>query len=242
MTSTDLDTWRRGARVWLKEHTEPWADTGDSPAGADERSDSVAVFHNLSHAEEAALLDAACCWQQEKFDAGYGAITWPVEWGGAGLASEYAWAYEDEEARFPTPAGTELFDVTVGLVAPTVGMFGTPDQKDRFLRRLFRAEILACQLFSEPGAGSDLAGVACRAAREDEGWVIDGQKVWTSGAQHAAYGELIARTDPTVPKHAGLTAFLVPLDLPGIEIRPIRQMTGGSSFNEVFLSGVRIPQ
>ena len=118
--------------------------------------------------------------------------------------------------------------------------FGTEAQKARFLRPLRRAELLACQLFSEPGAGSDLAGLSCRAERDGDEWVVNGQKVWTSGAPHAAYGELIARTDPGAPKHKGLTAFLVPLDAPGVEIRPIRQMTGGASFSEVFFTDVRL--
>src|SRR5205807_2541209 len=143
---------------------------------------------------------------------------------------KYARAYAEEEARFDTPAGTELTSVTVRLVAPTVATFGTAGQKARFLRPLRRAELLACQLFSEPGAGSDLANLACRVERDGDEWIVNGQKVWTSGAPHAAYGELIARTDPGAPKHQGLTAFLVPLDAPGVEIRPIRQMTGGASF------------
>jgi len=107
---------------------------------------------------------------------------------------------------------------------------------------LLRTDLLACQLFSEPGAGSDLAAVRTRARQESGGdWVIDGQKVWTSGAQFADYGLLLARTDPDVVKQAGITAFLVPMDAPGVEVRPIRQMSGGASFNEVFLSGVRVP-
>ncbi len=109
------------------------------------------------------------------------------------------------------------------------------------MRRFLRAEELCCQLFSEPGAGSDLAGLATRAERDGDDWVLNGQKVWSSGAQFAEWGELIARTDPSLPKHAGMTAFLIPLDAPGVQIRPIRQMSGGSSFNEVFLTDVRIP-
>jgi alkylation response protein AidB-like acyl-CoA dehydrogenase len=237
----DLDSWRRTAREWLAGHADPRpaGNPADRPWG--EGSGSVAVFHNLSHDDEAAILSANQRWQQAKDDAGYVGIDWPPEWGGAGLSAEYARAFAEEEAGFVTPPPAELFSVTVRLVAPTVATFGTGDQKRRFLRPLRRAEVLACQLFSEPGAGSDLAGLSCRAVRDGDDWVVNGQKVWTSGAPHAAYGELIARTDPEAPKHKGLTVFLLPLDAPGVEVRPIRQMTGGSSFSEVFLSDVRVP-
>ena len=237
----DLDTWRKTAREWLERHAEPRpaGRPADRPWG--EGSDSVAVFHNLSVEEEAAILRANQAWQQAKDDAGYAAIDWPPEWGGAGLPADYARVFAEEEAAFVTPPGAELFSVTVRLVAPTLATFGTAEQQERFLRPLRRAEVLACQLFSEPGAGSDLANLACRAVRDGDEWIVNGQKVWTSGAPHAAYGELIARTDRDAPKHKGLTAFLVPLDLPGVEIRPIRQMTGGASFSEVFFSDVRIP-
>src|SRR6266550_567419 len=236
----DLDTWRKAARQWLERHADPRPDghAADRPWG--EGSDSVAVFHNLSADDEVAILRANQAWQQAKDDAGYAAVGWPEEWGGAGLSADHARAFAEEEASFVTPPGAELFSVTVRLVAPTVATFGTAEQKDRFMAPLRRAEVLACQLFSEPGAGSDLANLSCRAVHDGDQWVIDGQKVWTSGAPHAAYGELIARTDRDVAKHKGMTAFLVPLDAPGVEIRPIRQMTGGASFSEVFFSDVRI--
>jgi alkylation response protein AidB-like acyl-CoA dehydrogenase len=237
----DLDTWRKAARQWLERHAEPRPPAGSGDLRWGEGSDSVAVFHNLSFEDEAAILAANRAWQQTKDDAGYAAVDWPREWGGAGLPAAYARAFADEEAAFVTPPGAELFSVTVRLVAPTVATFGTAEQTARLLRPLRRAEVLACQLFSEPGAGSDLASLSCRAVEDGDGWIVNGQKVWTSGAPHAAYGELIARTDPDVPKHRGLTAFLVPLDAPGVEIRPIRQMTGGSSFSEVFFADVRIP-
>jgi alkylation response protein AidB-like acyl-CoA dehydrogenase len=248
----DIGTWRKTARGWLEQHAEarglhqpppgrtrPAGHPTDRPWG--QGSDSVAVFHNLSAEDELAILRANQAWQQAKDDGGYAAIAWPEAWGGAGLSAEHARAFAEEEAAFVTPPGAELFSVTVRLVAPTVATFGTAEQKDRFLRPLRRAEVLACQLFSEPGAGSDLANLSCRAARDGDEWIVNGQKVWTSGAPHAAYGELIARTDWDVPKHRGMTAFLVPLDRPGVEIRPIRQMSGGSSFSEVFFSDVRIP-
>jgi alkylation response protein AidB-like acyl-CoA dehydrogenase len=237
----DLGPWRKGARQWLEEHAEPVPSGRPAERPWGEGSGSVAVFHNLSSEEETAILAANQAWQQAKDDAGFAVPSWPEEWGGAGLPAEYARAFAEEEAAFVTPPGAELFSVTVRLIAPTLATFGTAEQQARFLRPLRRAEILACQLFSEPGAGSDLANVSCRAEHDGDDWVVNGQKVWTSGAPHAAYGELIARTDWDAPKHRGLTAFLVPLDRPGVEIRQIRQMTGGASFSEVFFSDVRIP-
>jgi alkylation response protein AidB-like acyl-CoA dehydrogenase len=247
------------ARNWLAARVPAAAtDLEQRPWG--EGSDDLSVFHRLSFAQERALLDRAMAWQQEKYDAGYGAITWPVEYGGAGLSDAHERAFSEAEAGFVTPEGHETFSVTTHLVAPTVAIFGTPGQRARFVRPFLRADELCCQLFSEPGAGSDLAGLATRAERvtgegpggtgggsppcaegADGEWVVNGQKIWSSGAQFASWGELIARTDPSAPKHAGMTAFLVPLDAPGVRIRPIRQMSGGSSFCEVFMTDVRIP-
>ena len=238
----DLDAYRARARAWLATRLKPRVpDSGDGIQPWGVGSDDVSVFHALSFDDERALLEGAMRWQQVKFDAGYGAITWPVQYGGAALPAAYERAFAEEEAGFETPPGHETFSVTVQLIAPTINIIGTDEQRERFVRRFVRAEELCCQLFSEPGAGSDLASLATQAVREDDEWIINGQKVWSSGAQFSAWGELIARTDPNAPKHAGMTAFLVPLDLPGVEVRPIRQLSGGSSFNEVFLTDVRLP-
>ena len=164
-----------------------------------------------------------------------------MEDGGAGLSDEHLDAFLEEEAAYDVPRGHETFSVTVRLVAPTIARFGTDEQRRRFLRPFLRTETLCCQLFSEPGAGSDLAGLRASAVRDGDEWVVNGQKVWSSGARFSGYGELICRTDASVPKHAGLTAFLLPMDAAGVEIRPIRQMSGGASFNEVFLDDVRLP-
>jgi alkylation response protein AidB-like acyl-CoA dehydrogenase len=228
------------ARSWLESVASYRLDE-TVEAGWGEGSDDVSVFHNLTFEEEGALLDRLTAWQRQKFDAGYGAISWPEEFGGAGLPAEYERAYRQEEAAFETPPSHETFSVTLGLVAPTIRLFGTPDQQRRFIPRFVRTEELCCQLFSEPGAGSDLAGLSTRAERDGDGWVVNGQKVWSSGARHSRWGELIARSDPAAPKHAGMTAFMLPMDAPGVEVRPIRQMSGGASFNEVFLTDVRIP-
>ena len=238
----DLDAWRSEARAWIAERLAPRPVVDpDAPLRWGEGELSTAVFHNITDDEQRAMLDRASQYQREKCDAGYGAIAWPVEYGGSGLPRAFERAFRSEEAQFEAPDGTELFGVTVGLIAPTILTHGTEAQKDEFLRDLIRTEYFACQLFSEPGAGSDLAALATRAVRDGDDWVINGQKVWTSGARYSRFGELIARTDVDLPKHAGMTAFMVPLDAPGVEIRPIRQMTGGTSFNEVFFDDVRVP-
>jgi alkylation response protein AidB-like acyl-CoA dehydrogenase len=233
-----VESFAAAARSWLAERLPL---VGPEQLAWGEGSDDVSVFHRLSFTDEKALLERAMAWQQEKYDAGYGAISWPAEFGGAGLTVAHEQAFNEAESDFAVPEGHETFAVTTHLVAPTIRIFGTPEQQTRFVRRFLRAEELCCQLFSEPGAGSDLAGLATRAVRDSTEWILNGQKVWSSGAQFAGWGELIARSDPAVPKHAGMTAFVIPLDAPGVQIRPIRQMSGGSSFNEVFLSDVRIP-
>jgi alkylation response protein AidB-like acyl-CoA dehydrogenase len=238
----DLATYRAQCRQWLAARVEP----RPAEAGAEGQpwgvgSDDVSVFHDLSLDEERDLLDQAMKWQQVKCDAGYGAITWPEEYGGAGLPAVYEEVFDEEEAAFDAPSQHETFSVTVRLIAPTIRLLGTDTQRQRFVRRFLRADELCCQLFSEPGAGSDLGGLGTRAVRDGDEWVVNGQKVWSSGAHFSPWAELIARTDPDVPKHAGLTAFILPLDSPGVEIRPIRQMSRGSSFNEVFLTDVRVP-
>jgi alkylation response protein AidB-like acyl-CoA dehydrogenase len=241
MANVDIDQFRKEARAWLEEHAE--LKRGDEP---DEvvwgvGSDSTAIFHALSFADEQALVQRACDWQRIKYDAGYGAITWPERFGGAGLTPAHARAFRKEESAFETPGGHEVFGVTVSLVATTIQVHGTEAQQDRLIAPFLRTDELCSQLFSEPGAGSDLASLATRAVRDGDEWVLNGQKVWSSGAQFAQWGIAIVRTDPEVPKHKGLTAFMVPLDTPGVEVRPIRQMSGGSSFNEVFLTDARVP-
>ncbi len=233
-----LDQFRAQARAWLGERLAPRDPRGDTLWG--EGSDSVAVFHHLTCAEEDALDREARAWQRAKLADGWGAITWPERFGGRALPSVYERSFAEEEARFAAPKGHEAFNATLHLMAPAVEAFGTEEQKDRFIPPFLRADLLCCQLFSEPNAGSDLASLSCRATLSDGGWVIDGQKVWTSGARLADYGLLIARSDPDALKHHGMTAFLVPLDVEGIEIRPIRQMTGGASFYEVFLTDVHL--
>jgi alkylation response protein AidB-like acyl-CoA dehydrogenase len=234
----DLSTFRKNVRAWLQANAAPRRDRGpdESPG-----SDSVAVFHDLSLEDERALLERVSDWQRRKYDAGLGALSWPIELGGAGLTSSHEVVFAEEESQFEVPAPHELASVTLHLVAPTLRMFGSDEMRARYLRPFLRGDAQCCQLFSEPGSGSDLGGLSTRAVRDGDDWIVNGQKVWSSGAQFADFGELIVRTDPSVPKHAGLSAFLMPLDLPGVEVRPLRQMSGGSSFCEVFLDNVRVP-
>ncbi|POX83476.1 acyl-CoA dehydrogenase [Mycobacterium kansasii] len=177
-----------------------------------------------------------------RFDAGLAWVHFPVGFGGLDLPHTYQ-AQVDAQlaAAGAPPAGGGRNIIGIGMAAPTIAAFGTEDQKRKFLRPLFTGEHLYCQLFSEPGAGSDLAGVATRAVRDGDDWIVNGQKVWTSMAQHAQLAILVARTNPDVPKHAGLTYFLCDMRQPGIDIRPLRQITGEAEFNEVFLTDVRVP-
>lgn len=237
-----VEEFTEEAAAWLAENRTPRVDEAtETDLVWGEGEFSVAVFHALSFDEEKALLDEAMQWQQRKATKGYHAITWAPQWGGLGLTTEHARAFAQLERGYALPDRHESFSVTTGLIAPTVEIYGTPDQKDRFVAAFLAAEMLCCQLFSEPGAGSDLATLGCKAVRDGDEWVINGQKVWSSGAQFSEWGELIARSDPDAPKHAGMTAFLVPMDADGVEIRPIKQMSGGTSFNEVFFNDCRIP-
>ncbi len=177
-------------------------------------------------------------WWQRLAESGWGFPTWPEGLYGRGLSTDAARVVADarRDARVaPPPAG-----IAQNLAGPTIVAHGTEEQQARFLPGIVTGEIW-CQLFSEPGAGSDLAGLQTRAERDGDEWVVNGQKVWTSGAHIARYGILVARTDPSVPKHAGLSYFVIEMDQPGIEVRPIREMTGRSIFNEVFLTDARVP-
>jgi alkylation response protein AidB-like acyl-CoA dehydrogenase len=202
---------------------------------------SVAVFDDQTPEEERKAVDRGREWERTKYDAGWGAVDWPQQFGGRGLPATFSAALRVAEYEWDVPRRNELFSVTQNMIAPTVREWGTGDQIEQFVRALLRTDIMACQLFSEPEAGSDLAAVRTRAVRDGRDWVLSGQKVWSSMATSAQYGEAICRSDTDAPKHAGLTAFLVPLDQPGVTIRPIRQMTGGACFNEVFLDEVRVP-
>ena len=205
-----------------------------------EGSDKVALFAERTAEEEAAEVAAAQDWRRRTFDAGFGWITGPEQYGGRGLPSSFERLYASLESRFETPSQAP-FGIGLGMVAPTILAHATDTAKERYLRAMYRGDIVGCQLFSEPSNGSDLAGIQARAVRDGDEWVLSGQKVWTSGAQYSDIGEIICRTDPDQPKHKGLTCFIVDMKAPGVEVRPLRQMTGGASFNEVFFTDVRVP-
>ncbi|MFF8833352.1 acyl-CoA dehydrogenase family protein [Streptomyces sp. NPDC015131] len=177
-----------------------------------------------------------------RFDAGLAWVHFPEGLGGLGAPRTLQAVVDTELAAAGAPDNDpRRIGIGLGMAAPTILAYGTEEQKKRFLRPLWLGEEVWCQLFSEPGAGSDLAALGTRAVRDGDTWVIDGQKVWTSSAHLARWAILIARTDPAVPKHRGITYFLCDMTAPGVEVRPLRQITGEAEFNEVFLTGVRIP-
>ncbi len=205
-----------------------------------EGSDSVALFEEKDAERELAELARAQAWRATKFDAGFGWITGPKPYGGRELPHAYERAFQHLENQYDLPSES-FFSIGLGMVAPTIKDHAAVGAKDAYLARLHRGDLVACQLFSEPGAGSDLASLQTRAERDGDEWIINGQKVWTSGAHYSDIGEIICRTDPSLPKHRGLTGFIVDMKAPGVEVRPLRQMTGGANFNEVFFTDVRVP-
>lgn len=205
-----------------------------------EGPDNVRVMGSEKPADEAALLGEAAAWRAKVFDAGFGWLGGPTKYGGGGRDPELDEVYRRLEGDFDVP-DQSAYNVAWDMVAPAVVNHGSEQLKERFLRPIYRGDLLCSQLLSEPGAGSDLAGLRTRAVRDGDEWVVNGQKVWSSYAHMAKIGQLMARTDPGAPKHRGLTMFLLPLDSPGVDIRPLRQMNGDAEFNEVFLTDVRVP-
>jgi alkylation response protein AidB-like acyl-CoA dehydrogenase len=223
-------------------------DFNDSPAEAEFRQQVRTWLHAhakgfmspADHADVNAFIAKAKTWQTKKAREGYAAIRWPKDEGGLDGTPMQEVIFQDEEARYDVPVGPF---VTIGtqLAVPTLRTHGTPDQIEQFTQPTLQGELLWCQLFSEPSAGSDLANVRTRAVKDGDDWVINGQKVWTSWAHVADWGILLARTDPEATKHKGLTFFVVDMRSAGIEVRPIQQISGVSEFNEVFLTDLRIP-
>jgi alkylation response protein AidB-like acyl-CoA dehydrogenase len=225
-------------------------DFNDTPEEAEFRAEARAFLTANAEAKEPGkifpvrygqdgLLDVAKPWQAKKFDAGLAGITVPKEYGGRGGTQMQQVIYSQEEANFLTPRG--IYEVGLGMCVPVLLAYGTEEQKQRYVPPALRGEEVWCQLFSEPSAGSDLANLRTRAVRDGDDWVINGQKIWTSGAHHADFGVIVTRSDPNVPKHKGLTYFFLDMKSPGIETRRIKQIAGTSNFNEVFFTDVRVP-
>jgi alkylation response protein AidB-like acyl-CoA dehydrogenase len=216
--------FREKARAFLKAHVAP----------RDARAETLQK--RLSERE---YMAAAKAYQHAKAEHGFAGITWPKDQGGQGLAPIFSVIFGQEEAKFDAPGAP--FTIGLGMCIPTMIAFATPEQKARHVGPALHGEEIWCQLFSEPAAGSDVAGLRTRAVRDGEDWVINGQKVWTSGAHYSDWGIVLVRTDPTKPKHKGLTMFFIDMKSPGVEVRPIHQMSGGSNFNEVWFTDVRVP-
>ena len=220
--------FRAAARTWLDAHAPAKGSPEDFSGGYLEGGTDAATH-----------IARAKAWQALLFDEGWAGITWPRAYGGRGEGALESSIWNAEMGRYGVTVGP--FAVGIGMAGPTILRHGTDAQKERFLRPMLRGEEMWCQLFSEPEAGSDLASLRTRAVLDGDEWVVDGQKVWTSSADHADWGILLARTDPDATKRKGITYFLVDMRTPGIEVRPLKQMTGSSHFSEVFLDGVRIP-
>jgi alkylation response protein AidB-like acyl-CoA dehydrogenase len=186
------------------------------------------------------LVTRGRAWQKVKAEARFAGVAWPASMGGRGGTSIEAAIFEQEEQAYPVPTGA-FVTIGMNMAVPTITKHGTPEQAKRFTQPTLTGDIVWCQLFSEPGAGSDLAALRTRAVRDGNNWIVNGQKVWSSWAKQADFGILLARTDATLPKHKGITFFVVDMSSPGITVRPIKQISGKSDFNEVFLEDVVVP-
>ena len=218
-------------------------DFNDTPQEAEFRAEAAAwMAENHLRPEEIAGLNPlqiAKLWQKRKYDAGWACIGWDTAFGGRGATPIQRVIWEQEETKYDVPS--RFFVIGQGMIGPTLMAWTSKEYCDRFLPKLASGEEIWCQLFSEPASGSDLAALRTKAEKQGDEWVINGQKIWTSGAHYSDYGMIVTRTDPTGAKHKGLTAFIVDMKAPGVETRPIKQLTGESDFNEVYFTDVRIP-
>lgn len=217
-------------------------DFNDTPEEARFREDAATWLADNAPHDDAfrALtpLEQAKQWQKQKYDAGWACIGWAPEFGGRGASPIEEVIWRQEESQYDLPAN--FFLIGQGMIAPTLMAWASDKDKARYLPPLASGEEVWCQLFSEPAGGSDLAALRTRAERDGDEWVINGQKIWTSGAHFSDYGVIVVRTDPTVPKHKGLSYFYVDMKAMGVEIKPIKQLTGDSDFNEVYFNDVRV--
>ena len=229
--SPEDQAFRAEAYEFLADHAE--LKPTDRPVHFLAQSDGRDEQADFEHAKESRA------WQALLFENGWAGITWPKEWGGRGGTQAQARIFAEEQAKFDVAVGP--FKVAETMVGPTIMAHGAEKQQKRYLPTIINGQEIWCQLFSEPGAGSDLAGLTTKAERDGDEWVVTGQKVWSSGAHYSDWGILVVRTDWDVPKHKGLTYFLVDMQSSGIEVRPLAQINGAAHFNEVFLNEVRIP-
>jgi alkylation response protein AidB-like acyl-CoA dehydrogenase len=220
--------FRAEARAWL--------DVNAIPKG---HPDDFTLNFFTAGADWQAIDERCRKWQRTLFDGGWAGISYPTSFGGRGGTTMDEVVFAQEMSRYGVHNGP--FVVAHSMVGPAILEFGTPEQQRRFIEPMLRGDEMWCQLFSEPGSGSDLASLSTRAVRDGDEWVVNGQKVWTSSADSCEWGILLARTDPDAPKHRGITYFLLDMSTPGIDIRPLRQMTGDAHFSEVFFTDVRIP-
>ena len=224
--SPDEAAYRDKVRAWLS-------------ANAKKKSASA---HEAMEADDNSSMAASKAWQAKKAAAGYAQITWPKEWGGQGGTPIQQVIFNQEEGAFDVPPNP--FQIGLGMCVPTVITFADDATKQRYVGPALRGEEIWCQLFSEPAGGSDVAAVRTKAVRDgdapDADWVINGQKVWTTGAQFSDFGIVLVRTSPDKPKHKGMTMFWLDMKAPGVEVKPIHQMSGGRSFNEVYFTDVRL--
>lgn len=208
-------------------------------ANATLKDPNAAKAGAMAEAEGDDVIARAKAWQLKKYEAGWACLRWPKEYGGQEATAMESVIFGQEESRYDLPPS--IYGIGHGMLGPTIMAHGTDEQKERFLPNMVKGSEVWCQLFSEPDAGSDLAGLKTSAVKDGDDWVINGQKIWTTGAHFCKWGMLVARTDPNAAKHAGLTYFIVDMEDPGVEIRPIKQINGQSGFNEVFFTDVRVP-
>jgi alkylation response protein AidB-like acyl-CoA dehydrogenase len=232
-----IEEFRVGCEAFLAARYEPKVVTRTAFVWG-RGSDAVDLFDEVDPAEERATVAAVRRWRRDLWGNGLGWISGPPELGGRGLPARYQRAFDELAGRYEVPGNGKL-TASLGIVAPALAAHGPPSLQHRLLPAMHAGDVIACQLFSEPGAGSDLASVSTQAVRDGEGWRITGQKVWTTGAHYSDVGMALCRTADG-PRHRNLTAFVVDMRDPGVEVRPLRQMTGGSEFNEVFLTDVRV--
>ncbi len=220
--------FRDEARNWLKANAPKHLEEELTRAG-----------HGRLKLQGKDFLSLAKDWQKKKAQGGWACMTWPKEYGGRGASAIERVIWQQEEGVFYKLYAPFL--IGQGMCGPTLMAFGSEDAKRRYLPPMVAGEEIWCQLFSEPSGGSDVAGLRTRAEKDGNDWVINGQKIWTSGAHYSDYGIVIVRTDANVPKHKGLTMFFLSMKTPGVEVRPIKQASGASDFNEVYFTNVRIP-